>query len=119
LSHQPSQLSGGQQQRVAVARSLVTNPSLILADEPTGNLDSQVSAEIMTLLQTLNRQGLTVVLVTHEEDIAGYARRVVRMRDGMVIGDVAREARAGTHAEQPSAAPQPPPIADVMEGSGT
>jgi putative ABC transport system ATP-binding protein len=87
LDHQPSQLSGGQQQRVAVARALVTRPSLILADEPTGNLDSQVSAEVMSLLQNLNRQGLTVVLVTHENDIAAYARRVVRMRDGMVVSD--------------------------------
>ncbi|MDB5058014.1 MAG: Macrolide export ATP-binding/permease protein MacB [Chloroflexi bacterium] len=87
LDHQPSQLSGGQQQRVAVARALVTRPSLILADEPTGNLDSQVSAEVMNLFQTLNRQGLTVVLVTHEDDIAAYARRVVRMRDGMVVSD--------------------------------
>jgi putative ABC transport system ATP-binding protein len=87
LHHQPSQLSGGQQQRVAVARALVTRPSLILADEPTGNLDSQVGAEVMSLLQNLNRQGLTVVLVTHENDIAAYARRVVRMRDGMVVSD--------------------------------
>ena len=93
LDHQPSQLSGGQQQRVAVARALVTNPSLILADEPTGNLDSQVSAEVMSLFQNLNRQGLTVVLVTHEEDIAAYARRVVRMRDGSVIGDTQHEQR--------------------------
>jgi putative ABC transport system ATP-binding protein len=87
LDHTPSQLSGGQQQRVAVARALVTNPSLILADEPTGNLDSQVSAEVMALFQRVNDQGMTVVLVTHEADIAEYAGRVVRMRDGQVLSD--------------------------------
>ncbi len=87
LDHHPSQLSGGQQQRVAVARALVTNPALILADEPTGNLDSQVSAEVMSLFQRLNLRGLTVVLVTHESDIAAYAKRVVRMRDGHVMHD--------------------------------
>ncbi|HXT37638.1 MAG TPA: ABC transporter ATP-binding protein [Chloroflexota bacterium] len=87
LDHQPSQLSGGQQQRVAVARALVTQPSLILADEPTGNLDSQVSAEIMALFRGVNEQGMTVILVTHEADIAAYARRVVRMRDGQVLSD--------------------------------
>jgi len=91
LDHMPSQLSGGQQQRVAIARALVTNPSLMLADEPTGNLDSQVSGEVMRLFQNLNQQGLTVVLVTHEEDIAAYARRVVRMRDGNVINDAMQE----------------------------
>jgi len=91
LDHMPSQLSGGQQQRVAIARALVTNPSLMLADEPTGNLDSQVSGEVMRLFQNLNQQGLTVVLVTHEEDIAAYARRVVRMRDGNVISDAMQE----------------------------
>jgi putative ABC transport system ATP-binding protein len=87
LHHHPSQLSGGQQQRVAVARALVTNPSLVLADEPTGNLDSQVSAEVMALFQRVNERGMTVVLVTHEPDIAAYARRVVRMRDGQVLSD--------------------------------
>jgi putative ABC transport system ATP-binding protein len=123
LDHQPSQLSGGQQQRVAVARSLVTNPSLILADEPTGNLDSQVSGEIMTLFQTLNRQGMTVVLVTHEDDIAAYAKRVVRMRDGMIISDVTHEAWSATHpGHEPATrhAPPPPapqPVEHAMEGS--
>jgi putative ABC transport system ATP-binding protein len=91
LDHHPSQLSGGQQQRVAVARALVTNPSLILADEPTGNLDSQVSAEVMALFRELNEQGMTMVLVTHEADIAAYARRVVRMRDGQVLSDTAND----------------------------
>jgi putative ABC transport system ATP-binding protein len=85
--HLPQQLSGGQQQRVAIARALVTRPVLILADEPTGALDSQTSLEIMALLQELNRQGLTVVLVTHEADVARFARRVLRFLDGHVIAD--------------------------------
>ncbi|MGL6075558.1 MAG: ABC transporter ATP-binding protein [Fimbriiglobus sp.] len=88
LDHRPLQLSGGQQQRVAIARSLVNDPQLILADEPTGNLDSRTSDEIMTMLQTLNRQGKTIIMVTHENDIAAWARRVVRLRDGRVESDV-------------------------------
>ena len=85
--HQPSQLSGGQQQRVAIARALVNTPALILADEPTGNLDTRTSVEIMALLQTLNRQGITVVLVTHERDIVEYAARVIHFRDGRLQSD--------------------------------
>jgi len=85
--HQPAQLSGGQQQRVAIARALVTRPLLILADEPTGALDSRTSLEIMGLLQELNRQGMTVVLVTHEADVARFARRMLRFRDGRVVDD--------------------------------
>jgi putative ABC transport system ATP-binding protein len=85
--HQPAQLSGGQQQRVAIARALVTRPLLILADEPTGALDSRTSLEIMGLLQELNRQGMTVVLVTHEHDVARFARRILRFRDGRVVED--------------------------------
>jgi putative ABC transport system ATP-binding protein len=85
--HQPSQLSGGQQQRVAIARALVNSPALILADEPTGNLDTRTSVAIMALLQDLNRQGITVVLVTHELDISGYASRVIQFRDGRLRGD--------------------------------
>jgi len=85
--HQPAQLSGGQQQRVAIARALVTRPLLILADEPTGALDSRTSLEIMGLLQELNRQGMTVVLVTHELDIARHARRVLHFLDGEVVRD--------------------------------
>jgi len=85
--HQPAQLSGGQQQRVAIARALVTRPLLILADEPTGALDSRTSLEIMSLLQELNRGGMTVVLVTHEADVARFARRVLYFRDGRVVKD--------------------------------
>lgn len=85
--HHPAQLSGGQQQRVAIARALVNDPVLILADEPTGALDTQTSCEVMALLQQLNARGMTVVLVTHEHDIADFAKRVVTFRDGRVVGD--------------------------------
>ena len=91
LDHHPSQLSGGQQQRVAIARALVTNPKLILADEPTGNLDSRTSIEIMALFQELGDSGITVVLVTHESDIATYARRVIVLKDGLVQDDRRQE----------------------------
>ena len=92
--HHPAQLSGGQQQRVAIARALVTEPLLILADEPTGALDSKTSLEIMALLQELNRQGMTVVLVTHEPDIARFAGRILGFRDGRVVQDEQNQALA-------------------------
>src|SRR5439155_4103520 len=87
MDHQPSELSGGQQQRVAIARALVTEPTLVLADEPTGNLDTRTSTEVMALFQELNEQGITIVLVTHEHDIAVYAKRIVEVRDGRIRCD--------------------------------
>jgi len=87
FDHHPNQLSGGQQQRVAIARALVNQPALLLADEPTGNLDSQTSIEIMGVFQKLNDQGITIVMVTHELDIAHYTKRNIIMRDGKVVTD--------------------------------
>jgi putative ABC transport system ATP-binding protein len=103
VHHHPNQLSGGQQQRVAIARAIVTRPHLLLADEPTGALDTRTSAEVMALLQELGREGLTVVLVTHENDVAEFASRVVVLRDGEVRSDerrVARVARPSTAREE-------------------
>ena len=88
MDHRPNQLSGGQRQRVAVGRALVNKPSIILADEPTGNLDSKTSLEIMMLLDEIHAQGNTVIVVTHEEDVAAHAHRIIRLRDGMVESDV-------------------------------
>ena len=86
-THRPNQLSGGQQQRVAIARAIVGNPKLILADEPTGALDSKTSLEIMDIMKTLNKKGITIVLVTHENDIAKYGNRIIHMKDGKIIKD--------------------------------
>ncbi len=104
LDHRPNQLSGGQQQRVAIARSLVNDPQVILADEPTGNLDSRTSDEIMALLGQLNLAGKTIIMVTHENDIAAWARRVVRLRDGEIESDVRNDVAAAKHLEQRMAA---------------
>ena len=87
LDHTPAQLSGGQQQRVAIARAIVNNPSIVLADEPTGALDSASSAEVLDIFQRLNNEGRTVVLITHEPDVAARAKRVIRLRDGLIIAD--------------------------------
>jgi putative ABC transport system ATP-binding protein len=103
--HHPSQLSGGQQQRVAIARALVNDPEVVLADEPTGNLDSRTSVEIMEIFQRLNARGITIVMVTHEADIAAYARRNVLMRDGLVQNDFAVERRLDAAVELQKIAP--------------
>ncbi|MGE5276008.1 MAG: ABC transporter ATP-binding protein [Acidobacteriota bacterium] len=94
MGHHPNEMSGGQRQRVAVARALINDPSILLADEPTGNLDSQTGAEIMALFDELNSRGNTIILVTHEEDVAAHARRIVRLRDGKIREDRPNEARA-------------------------
>lgn len=95
VNHRPNEISGGQKQRVAIARSLVNNPAIILADEPTGNLDSKSSNEIMDIFTELNNEGVTIILVTHEPDIAEYAKRVVTFKDGIIISDVLNDKRKG------------------------
>jgi putative ABC transport system ATP-binding protein len=115
MDHLPSQLSGGQQQRVAIARSLVNSPSLLLADEPTGNLDSRTSIEVMAILQALNQQGLTIVLVTHEPDIAEYTTRRVTFRDGRLLRDEPVLNPRDAQAEWAALAPQAPEKASASE----
>jgi putative ABC transport system ATP-binding protein len=99
LEHQPSELSGGQQQRVAVARAIVTNPSLILADEPTGNLDSHSTEDVLGIFARLNAEGRTVVLITHEPDVAEQSKRVIRLSDGQVVED---QRTLGVHDPPPA-----------------
>src|SRR5881227_1310876 len=103
--HHSSQLSGGQQQRVAIARALINEPEILLADEPTGNLDSRTSIEIMAIFQQLNERGITIIMVTHEQDIAAYAQRNVMMRDGLLLQDhlVSQRTNAAIQLQQPSA----------------
>jgi len=97
--HTPSQLSGGQQQRVAIARALINDPEVLLADEPTGNLDSRTSVEVMEIFQALNNKGITIIMVTHEQDIASYAQRNIIMKDGMVRDDIVVQNRLNATAE--------------------
>jgi putative ABC transport system ATP-binding protein len=98
MRHRPNQLSGGQRQRVAIARALVNNPAILMADEPTGNLDSRTSEEILALFDELHARGQTIILVTHELEVAHHARRIVRMKDGRVVSDLPREQDAAQHA---------------------
>jgi len=100
MNHRPNQLSGGQQQRVAIARALVTNPAIILADEPTGNLDSKSGAEIMIILDKLHQEGKTIILVTHEQYIANHAKRIIRLLDGKVLSDEEVKSRRRTAGRQ-------------------
>ncbi|HET6764931.1 MAG TPA: ABC transporter ATP-binding protein [Longimicrobiaceae bacterium] len=116
LDHHPSELSGGQQQRVAIARALVTQPTLLLADEPTGNLDSHMTVEVMALFQELNDQGITVLIVTHEPDVAQYARRIVEVRDGQIIHDHPVADRRSAAADLAALGPIDPVLVTESDG---
>ena len=105
MHHKPNQLSGGQRQRVAIARALINRPAILLADEPTGNLDSRTSEEILALFDELHRSGQTIIMVTHEADVARHARRIVRMKDGKVFSDLPADQDAGRFAGGPAQVP--------------
>src|SRR5262245_38970231 len=115
LSHRPTQLSGGQQQRVAIARSLVNDPYFVLADEATGNLDSVTSEEILAMFERLNDQGRTIIMVTHEDDVAAHAKRIIRLRDGLLQSDKANDRRVSALSRtRARAAEAPPPDAEAV-----
>lgn len=115
--HHPSQLSGGQQQRVAIARALINDPEVLLADEPTGNLDSRTSVEVMGIFQALNEKGITIIMVTHEADIASYARRNVVMRDGRIVSDRAVMRRLNAAEELEKLNDLPVDVAEPLLGT--